>query len=413
MRVRRCVRSETGNTPEGRPAPARRREPRQSSGLLWAALALACPARAPEAGTEREQGAMGAASTTPQADRVTAAVAPAADAPAAGVARERQLFQLERPCMGTRCTIAALHEDRAVVEQAVGSALAEIARLDALLTTWTDSSEVSRINAAAGSGEGIPVSPETFEVLDRSIWIARASEGAFDITIGAFKGLWKFDEDNDGSVPRRADVLARLPLVDYESLVLDPSRRTARLARRGQSITLGGIAKGLIVDRAVGKLRESGLRDFLVQAGGDMYAAGRHGDRPWRVGIQDPRAGSARERSTDTSFAMLSLENSAFNTSGDYERFVIQHGRRYHHIIDPRTGYPVTHTRSVTVLAPTSFLADTLDTAVFVLGAEKGMKLIASVPGVEVVIVDAKNQLHLSPGLQGRLQVIRSPTDAP
>jgi FAD:protein FMN transferase len=410
MRVRRCARSKRDNTPAAPPRPAPRRACREASwsSRFWLVLlALACQARAPEAGTERAAGALGAASLTPQTERVAAAIAPAV-AP-----RERQLYQLERPCMGTRCTIAALHEDRAVVEQAVGRALAEIARLDALLTTWTDSSEVSRINAAAGSGEDIPVSPETFEVLDRSKWIARESEGAFDITIGAFKGLWKFDEDNDGSVPRRADVLARLPLVDHESLVLDPSRRTARLARRGQSITLGGIAKGLIVDRAVARLRESGLGDFLVQAGGDMYAAGRHGDRPWRVGIQDPRAGGGQNRSTDTSFALLSLENSAFNTSGDYERFVIHRGQRYHHIIDPRTGYPVTHTRSVTVLAPTSFLADTLDTAVFVLGAEKGMKLIESVPGVEAVIVDAKNELHVSPGLQGRLQITRPPTDAP
>jgi FAD:protein FMN transferase len=411
MRVRRCVRSKTGNTPAGPRRPAPRRDSRQASWpsrFLLGALAIACQARAPEAGTERLPGALGTASPTLETERVTTAIAAAQEVP-----RERQLFQLERPCMGTRCTIAALHEDRAVVERAVGHALAEIARLDALLTTWTDSSEVSRINAAAGSGEGILVSPETFEVLDRSKWIARASEGAFDITIGAFKGLWKFDEDNDGSVPRRADVLARLPLVDHESLVLDPSRRTARLARRGQSITLGGIAKGLIVDRAVARLRENGLSDFLVQAGGDMYAAGRHGDRPWRVGIQDPRAGSGQQRSSDTSFAMLSLENSAFNTSGDYERFVIHQGQRYHHIIDPRTGYPVTHTRSVTVLAPTSFLADTLDTAVFVLGVDKGMKLIASVPGVEAVIVDAKNQLHVSPGLQARLQVTRPPTDAP
>jgi thiamine biosynthesis lipoprotein len=337
--------------------------------------------------------------------------APAVREPTLTVPRERQLFQLERPCMGTRCTIAALHDDRALVEQAVGRALAEIARLDAMMTTWTDTSEVSRVNALAGSGEVVALSPETYEVLDRALWVARASDGAFDITIGAFKGLWKFDEDNDGSVPLRRDVLARLPLVDYRGLVLDPGRHSARLARQGQSITLGGIAKGLIVDRAVAKLRESGLTDFLVQAGGDMYAAGRHGDRPWRVGIQDPRAGGGQARSADTSFALLALENSAFNTSGDYERFVIKNGKRYHHIIDPRTGYPVTHTRSVTVLAPTSFLADTLDTAVFVLGPEKGMQLVRSLPGVEAVIVDAHNRLHLSPGLEGRLQITRPPSD--
>ena len=315
--------------------------------------------------------------------------------------------------MGTRCTIAALHHDRSVVEQAVTRAMAEIDRLDAMLTTWTATSEVSRINAAAGTREGVALSPETLEVLERSLWIARESEGAFDITIGAFKGLWKFDEDNDGTLPSGASVRARLPLVDYHGLIVDAERHTARLARVGQNITLGGIAKGLIVDRAVAKLRDGGLRDFLVQAGGDLFAAGRRGDRPWRVGIQDPRAGSGKARSTDTSFALLELEDRAFNTSGDYERFVLSGGKRYHHIIDPRTGYPVEHTRSVTVLAPTSFLADTLDTAVFVLGAEKGLRLIARVPGAEAVIVDANNRVHVSPGLEGRLQITRPPTDAP
>jgi FAD:protein FMN transferase len=344
----------------------------------------------------------------PASERVAAAPDVTHAAP-----RERQLFELERPCMGTRCTIAVLHDDAATVELAVNRAVAEIVRLDAMMTTWTSSSEVARINAGAGSGAVVAISPETFEVLDRSLWIARESAGAFDITVGAFKGLWKFDEDNDGSLPRRADVLARLPLVDYRGLVLDASSSTARLMHEGQSITLGGIAKGLIVDRAVAKLRASGLTDFLVQAGGDMYAAGRRGDRPWRVGIQDPRAGGGQARSADTSFALLPLENSAFNTSGDYERFVIHDGKRYHHILDPRSGYPVSHTRSVTVLAPTSFLADTLDTAVFVLGAERGMKLIASVPGVEAVIVDAHNQVHVSPGLRDRLQLTRQPTDAP
>jgi FAD:protein FMN transferase len=328
-------------------------------------------------------------------------------------APERQLFELERRCMGTRCTIAALHTDRNVVEQAFNRAVAEIDRLDAMMTTWTATSEVSRINAAAGDGEPVAVSPETYQVLDRSKWIGALSGGAFDVTIGVFKGLWKFDEDNDGTLPRRADVLARLPLVDYRDLILDPSRNTARLARAGQSINLGGIAKGLIVDRAVAKLRDSGLTDFLVQAGGDLFAAGRHGDRPWIVGIQDPRAGGGQARSADTSFALISLESSAFNTSGDYERFVIKGGKRYHHILDPHTGYPVTHTRSVTVLAPTSFQADTLDTAVFVLGADRGMKLVESLPGIEAVIVDAKNQVHVSPGLKGRLQIQRPPTDAP
>jgi thiamine biosynthesis lipoprotein len=273
------------------------------------------------------------------------------------------------------------------------------------------SSDVSRINAAAGNGEWITVSSETLQVLEKSLWIARESQGAFDITVGAFKGLWKFDEDNDGSLPARADVLERRKLVDYRDLALDPARSSARLRRAGQSLTLGGIAKGLVVDRAVAALRAAGLRDFLMQSGGDLFAAGRHGEREWKVGIQDPRAPHGEARSADSSFALLSLSDSAFNTSGDYERYILKNGKRYHHILDPRTGYPVAHTRSVTVLAPTSFLADTLDTAVFVLGVEQGLKLIAKVPGAEAVIVDAQNRVHVSPGLSARLRLLRPPSD--
>jgi len=315
--------------------------------------------------------------------------------------------------MGTRCTFQAYHDDQELFDRAVKNAMTEIERLDALLSTWVPTSDVSRINAAAGNGEWISVASETFAVLEKSLWIAKESHGAFDITVGAFKGLWKFDEDNDGSLPRRADVLERLKLVDYRGLLLDAAQSRARLARAGQSITLGGIAKGLVVDHAVAQLRAAGLNDFVMQAGGDLYAAGKHGDREWKVGIQDPRAGTHDERSVDTSFALLSLRDSAFNTSGDYERFILKDGKRYHHILDPRTGYPVTHTRSVTVLASTSFLADTLDTAVFVLGAAKGMKLIESLTGVEAVIVDARNQVHVSKGLSGRLRLIRQPSDGP
>jgi FAD:protein FMN transferase len=339
--------------------------------------------------------------------------APAAPASPPAAALEPRILNFQRTCMGTRCTIQAYHHDQALFDRAVQSAMAEIDRLDALMSTWVPSSDVSRINAAAGTGEWISVSRETFEVLEKSLWIAQQSGGAFDVTVGAFKGLWKFDEDNDGSLPKRADVLKRLSLVDYRGLLLDAAHSRARLARAGQSLTLGGIAKGLVVDHAVAQLRAAGLVDFLMQAGGDLYAGGKRGDRDWKVGIQDPRASIREERSADTSFALLSLSDSAFNTSGDYERFILQQGKRYHHILDPRTGYPVTHTRSVSVLAPSSFLADTLDTAVFVMGAEKGLKLIESLPGVEAVIVDSHNKVHVSHGLEGRLELLRPPSDGP
>jgi thiamine biosynthesis lipoprotein len=360
---------------------------------------------------------------SPEPSTTQAAVQPASAAPAASggggspgvagspLAAEPLMLCYERVCMGSRCTIQAFHRDQAQFDRAAQAAMVEIDRLDAMLSTWVPSSDVSRINAAAGNGEWITVSPETLQVLGKSLWIARESRGAFDITVGAFKGLWKFDEDNDGSLPERADVLARLKLVDYRGLLLDAAQSRARLTRVGQSITLGGIAKGLIVDHAVAQLRAAGLSDFVMQAGGDLFAAGKHGDREWKVGIQDPRAATRDGRSVDTSFALLSLSESAFNTSGDYERFILKEGKRYHHILDPRTGYPVTHTRSVTVLAPTSFLADTLDTAVFVMGWEQGMKLIESLPGVEAVIVDARNQLHVSRGLSSKLRLLRQPTD--
>ena len=313
--------------------------------------------------------------------------------------------------MGTRCTLTAFHSDEARVDLAMASALAEVGRLDRLLTTWLPDSEVSRINAAAGTGEWVFVSSETFEVLEKAQWVAELSGGAFDITVGVFKGLWKFDQDNDGSIPREEDVAARLRLVNYRDVLLDESRRSARLRRAGQRITLGGVAKGLVVDRAVEKLRQVGLRDFVMQAGGDLFAAGRRGARAWRAGIHDPRTPVGNPRSATTSFAVLGLEDSAFNTSGDYERFVIRDDKRYHHILDPKTGHPVTHTRSVTVLAPTSFLADTLDTALFVMGWKKAMALVEKLPDVEAVIVDSRNRVHMSSGLQGRLKITRAPTD--
>lgn len=386
--------------------------------LRWLALGVVLGCRttaSPEPTEERAAASVASAGAAASADKAvggsTAGGNTAASSTAAPPAP--RTLSYEHVCMGTRCTIQAYHHDEALFQRAVHAAMAEIERLDRMMSTWVPSSDVSRINQAAGNGEWIAVSSETFQVLEKSLWIARESEGAFDITVGAFKGLWKFDEDNDGSLPARAEVLARRKLVDYRDLLLDAARSSARLRRPGQRLTLGGIAKGLVVDRAVAVLRAAGLKDFLMQAGGDLYAAGRHGEREWKVGIQDPRAAQEQERSTGSSFALLSLADLAFNTSGDYERFILKDGKRYHHIIDPRTGYPVEHTRSVTVLAPSSFLADTLDTAVFVLGAERGLKLIASVPGTEAVIVDARNKLHVSPGLSGRLRLLRPPSEGP
>jgi len=198
-----------------------------------------------------------------------------------------------------------------------------------------------------------------------------------------------------------------LPLINYRDLDVDGSAGTARLRRKGMRVNLGGIGKGYAVDRGVDILRRNGLRDFMIQAGGDMYVAGKRGDRAWRLGIRDPRGPA------DRIFATLDLTDGTFSTSGDYERFFMKDGRRYHHIIDLRVGEPATLCRSVTLVTGRAVIADALAKAVFILGPDEGMALIERTAGVQGVIVSAKNEISISSGLRGRLTVLAPPTDAP
>ena len=178
-----------------------------------------------------------------------------------------------------------------------------------------------------------------------------------------------------------------------------------KLRRAGMKIGLGGIAKGYAVDRCAAVLRGAGLHDFMVQAGGDLYVSGRKGTVNWVVGIRDPRGGPR------DIIARMPIQDHAFSTAGDYERGFILNGRRYHHILDPSTGYPATASREVTIFAPTAFLADALDDSVFILGPQKGMALVDSLPDCATVIVDAHNQVWMSKSLEGKLQRTAPPTD--
>jgi len=315
------------------------------------------------------------------------------------------IIERSRTAMGTYIHITIWGNDDEKAVAAIDEAFGEFERIDKLMTTWTDTSEVSRINLAAGSGKAVEVSPELISVLERASEDSKMSNGAFDITVGSFSGVWKFDEDNDGSVPAPELVAARKKLVNWKDLVLDPAKHTARLKKKGQKITLGGIAKGYSVDKAVAILRAHGFVDFIVQAGGDMYCAGRRGDRRWRVGIRDPRG------PRDSYFALAEVEDRTFSTSGDYERFVIKDGKRYHHIIDPATGYPASGVRSVTIMAKDGITAEGLSKIVFIWGAERGMKLIESLPDVDAVVVDAQNHVTVSKGLKDKLTIVAPPTD--
>ncbi len=295
--------------------------------------------------------------------------------------------------------------DATATGAAIDRAILEMRRLESVLSEWRDDSDVGRINQEAGSW--VSIGPETRDVIDKSLWVGRASQGTFDITFQVMGDLWKFGsaEDATPKVPKPADVQKRRALIDYRKVELDREGSRVRIPK-GRKIGLGGIAKGYIVDRAADVLRRAGLRAFLVQAGGDLYGAGRKPDgSAWVSGIQDPRAAPG------TFFATIELEDHAFSTAGDYARSYVIDGKRYHHIIDPRTGYPATASRSVTVHAPDAMTADMIDDAVFILGPEAGMKLADSLEGVGVVIVDANNKVSVSPRLAGKVSVLRPPTD--
>ena len=317
------------------------------------------------------------------------------------------LVERTHQTMGTEVRVTVATRDQARADAAAAAVFGEFDRLDAMMSVWKDGSDIVRLNAAAGD-HAVPVSAETREVLHVANDISEQTRGAFDVTFAALSGLWKFDyQDKDNSVPDPAEIAKRLPLINYRDLVVDDAGGTALLKRKGMRVNLGGIGKGYAVDRAVGILRRSGLRDFMIQAGGDMYVAGLKGGAPWRLGIRDPRGPA------DRIFASLDLTDGTFSTSGDYERFFMKDGRRYHHIIDLRAGQPARLSRSVTLVTDRAVIADALAKGVFILGPDDGMALIERTPGVQGVIVGAKNEVVISSGLRNKLILLAPPTDAP
>ena len=249
------------------------------------------------------------------------------------------------------------------------------------------------------------VGPDTLAVIEKSQWIANASGGLFDISFDAMHGLWKFDEGAEERIPKK-DVLEKArKLIDYRQIEVDHDKSTVKLDKAGMRINLGGIAKGYAVDKAAAILDKAKIKSFYVQAGGDLFTRGKKPDgTDWQTGIRDPRGGEK------DFFALVPVSDHAFSTAGDYERSYIVDGKRYHHIIDPRTGYPATASRSVTIWAPTALLADEIDDAVFILGPTEGLELVESIDGVGAVIVDAKNNLWVSKRLEGKLHITGVPT---
>jgi thiamine biosynthesis lipoprotein len=320
----------------------------------------------------------------------------------AAACADSRLVTRNGTAMGTTVRVSVWTDDEEGADRAIRLAFEEIDRLEAMMTTWKPESEVSRINAAAGVSP-VKVSDETREVIEMAQRAAKLSDGAFDITFYALHGLWKFDEDLEKKIPDRAELKKRLALVDWRQIKIDPAAKTVMLMRKGMGIGLGGIAKGYAVDRAVGILKRAGFDNAIVQAGGDLMCSGSKGGKPWTAGIRDPRGGA------NDVFATLELTDHAFSTAGDYERYFFLDGKRYHHIIDTKTGFPATRSRSVTIYAPTALLADALDDAVFILGWERGLQLVESIDGVGAVVVDDHGKVHVSRRVTGKVKIWREP----
>lgn len=300
------------------------------------------------------------------------------------------LISEERVLMGTQVVVKAVGDDRERLRSAINAAFDEVYRLERLMSNFMPDTELSQINQRAGVAP-VRVSRELFDVIKRSLVFSELSDGAFDISFASVGKLWNF---RTGVMPESDAVASQIPFVDYRQIQLDETRGTIFLPSRRMEIGLGGIGKGYAMDRAMAVLNDHGIRHAMVMAGGDTLIKGKNGDDFWRVGLRDPDQ-------AEGILAVLPLEDQAISTSGDYERFFVKDGIRYHHILDTKTGYPASRCRSVTILAQDATTSDALSTSVFVLGPERGLALVERLDDVEAIIIDRHGNMSLSSGLTG------------
>jgi thiamine biosynthesis lipoprotein len=298
-------------------------------------------------------------------------------------------FTAEEAIMGTAIKVELWDENEIHANQAIRAVMREMHRINDQYSPYRAESELSQVNRLAASEE-VKISPELFELLQRSLEFSRLSDGAFDITFASVGYMYDYRKN---VAPNEREITNALPAINFRNIVLDAAARTVRFTRPGVRIDLGGIAKGHAVDRGVDILRRYNIQQGLVSAGGDSRILGDRQGRPWMTGIRDPRQPSG-------SAVVLPLSNTAISTSGDYERYFIRDGVRIHHILSPKTGKPAHVSRSVTILGPDATTTDALSTTVFVLGADKGLQLVERMDGIDAIVIDANGRLHYSSGLQ-------------
>ena len=287
--------------------------------------------------------------------------------------------------------------DDQTAKSAVAEGLKEIRRIEQLMSTWKSTSELSKVNAAAGQ-RPVQVGLENMEVLRASLRMAELTEGGFNIAVGPAVAAWNVSQE--GRIPSQAELEAVRPLTSLANVILDEQAGTVFLKQEGMQVDVGGIGKGYTADLVVDVMKSAGATAGVVALSGDIKTFGRMPDKERFIfGIQHPR------KEQGEILGRIELENEAVSTAGDYQRFIMKDGIRYHHILDPTTLQPARGCQSVTIIAKEGVMADGLDTGIFVMGPEKGMALIESLSGVEGVIVNAQGEMLISSGLKSRLKI--------
>ena len=297
-------------------------------------------------------------------------------------------YKANRAIMGTAIHVELWHTDKKAAETAIQRVFDEMYRIDDLMSPFKKNSEVSLINKDA-TKHPVKISRELFNLIKKSINISKLSNGAFDITFASVGYLYDYRKKQK---PTKEEITKHLKSINYKNIELDNINQTIFFTKTNTRIDLGGIAKGHAVDNAINLIQHHGIKQAMVSAGGDTRIIGDKKGRPWYVGIRHPR-------NKNESAVILPLSHTAISTSGDYERYFIKDNIRHHHIIEPSTGDSARELRSVSILGSNSTTTDALSTTVFILGLNKGMKLIASLENIEAIIIDNNGRMHYSTGL--------------
>jgi len=297
----------------------------------------------------------------------------------------------EQGIMGTRIAIDVEHEDPFVAKQVIASVFALMWDINNEMSNFKPDSDLSKINQEAGI-RPITISNRLFQLIEKSLYYSKISNGAFDITVGTIGEHYDFRKKKK---PKSELINKSLKHINYKHIKLDKAQQTIRFTNTSTKIDLGGIAKGYAITEGIKLIKKYGIKNAYLSAGGDSYAVGTKNKRPWIIAIKDPRH-------NDNKIA-IPVSNLALSTSGDYERFFIENEHRYHHILNPGTGKSAVKSVSVTVLGESATDTDALSTTLFVLGEVKGLKLINKIQGYDAIYVYPNGKAVFSNGLKKRL----------